>query len=95
MPGPDAWMQALFVLESIARAAREAADWELAEWIARQMLEHDRAYAGGHYALGLVAEQRGDAAASQEAFGTAARLWAAADGDLPELQRLRRSVAAR
>jgi tetratricopeptide (TPR) repeat protein len=95
LPGPDAWMQALFVLESIARTAREAADWELAERMARQMLEHDRAYAGGHYALGLVAEQRGDAAASQEAFGTAARLWAQADGDLPELQRLRRTVAAR
>jgi hypothetical protein len=95
LPGPDAWMQALFVLESIARTAREASDWELAERMARQMLEHDRAYAGGHYALGLVAEQRGDAAAAQEAFATAARLWDQADGDLPELQRLRRSVAAR
>ena len=63
LPGPDAWMQALFVLESIARTAREASDWELAERMARQMLEHDPAYAGGHYALGLVAEQRGDAAA--------------------------------
>jgi hypothetical protein len=63
--------------------------------MARQMHQHDRAYAGGHYALGLVAEQRGDAAASQEAFAVAARLWAAADGDLPELQRVRRAVAAR
>ncbi len=95
LPGPDAWMQALFVLESIARTAREASDWELAERMARQMLEHDRAYAGGHYALGLAAEKHGDAAASQEAFATAARLWAAADGDLPELQRVRRAVAAR
>jgi tetratricopeptide (TPR) repeat protein len=95
LPGPDAWMQALFVLESIARTAREAADWELAERMARQMLEHDRAYAGGHYALGLVAQQRGDAALAQEAFATAARLWDRADGDLPELQRLRRNVAAR
>jgi tetratricopeptide (TPR) repeat protein len=95
LPGPDAWMQALFVLESIARTAREASDWELAERIARQMLEHDPAYAGGHYALGLVAERRGDTAAAQEAFAKAARLWALADDDLPELQRLRRSVAAR
>jgi tetratricopeptide (TPR) repeat protein len=95
LPGPDAWMQALFVLESIARTARETSDWELAEGMARQMLEHDRAYAGGHYALGLVAERRGDAASAQEAFATAARLWAQADGDLPELQRVRRSVAAR
>jgi tetratricopeptide (TPR) repeat protein len=95
LPGPDAWMQALFVLESIARTAREASDWELAERMARQMLEHDRAYAGGHYALGLAAEQRGDAALALEAFATAARLWDQADGDLPELQRVRRSVAAR
>jgi Tfp pilus assembly protein PilF len=88
-------MQALFVLESIARGAREAADWPLAESMARQMLEHDRAYAGGHYALALVAEQRGDAAAAHESFATAARLWAHADDDLPELQRLRRAVASR
>jgi len=95
LPGPDAWMQALFVLESIARTAREASDWELAERMARQMLEHDRAYAGGHYALGLVAAERGDAAATQEAFATAARLWAEADGDLPELRRVFRGVASR
>jgi tetratricopeptide (TPR) repeat protein len=95
VPGPDAWMQALFVLESIARSARDAADWALAESMARQMLEHDRAYAGGHYALGLVAEQRGDAAAARESFATAARLWTHADPDLPELQRLRRDVASR
>jgi hypothetical protein len=30
-PGPDAWIQALFRLESIARVAREAGDWDLAE----------------------------------------------------------------
>ena len=95
VPGPDAWMQALFVLESIARGAREAADWPLAESMARQMLDHDRAYAGGHYALALVAEQRGDAAAAHESFATAARLWAYADADLPELQRLRSAVASR
>lgn len=95
LPGPDAWVQALFVLESIARAAREASDWELAERMARQMLEHDSAYAGGHYALGLVAEKRGDAAAAQRSFAEAAGLWVQADLDLPELQRLRRKVAAR
>ena len=33
-PGPDAWSQALFTLESIARAAREAGDWDLAAWTA-------------------------------------------------------------
>ena len=29
-PGPDAWTQALFTLEAIARAAREAGDWDFA-----------------------------------------------------------------
>jgi tetratricopeptide (TPR) repeat protein len=94
LPGPDAWMQALFVLEQLARAALDAKDWELAGRLARQMLDHDPAYAGGHYALGLVAAARGDAPASQQAFATASRLWAQADGDLPELQRVRKTVAA-
>ena len=58
--GPDAWTQALFTLESIARAAREVGDWDLANWAAHQMLEHDPNYAGGHYALVLVAEHGGD-----------------------------------
>ena len=53
-PGPDAWTQALFTLESIARAAREVGDWDFAAWAAGQMLEHDPDYGGTHYALGLV-----------------------------------------
>ena len=95
LPGPDAWMQALFVLESVARTAREAGDWELAEYTARQMLDHDRAYAGAHYALGLVAEHRGDAAAARQSFAEAERDWASADPDLPELARIRQRMAAR
>ena len=47
-PGPDAWTQALFTLEAIARAAREVGDWDFAAWAARQMLEHDPNYAGSH-----------------------------------------------
>jgi tetratricopeptide (TPR) repeat protein len=95
LPGPDAWMQALFVLEQLARSAREAKDLELAERMARQMLEHDPAYAGGHYELGLAAAARGDAAASERAFAEAGRLWSEADPDLPELRRVRMAVAAR
>ena len=94
LPGPDAWMQALFVLESIARSAREASDWELAEHTAREMLAHDRAYAGAHYALGLVAEQRGRAEEAHQAFAEAERHWASADADLPELARLRKLLAS-
>ena len=48
-PGPDAWTQALFTLEAIARAARDVGDWDFAGWAARQMLEHDSNYAGSHW----------------------------------------------
>src|SRR6185503_7242333 len=49
-PGPDAWTQALFRLEILARVARDANDWELAEHIAAQMVEHDAAYGGSRLA---------------------------------------------
>ena len=94
VPGPDAWMEALFRLEEIARLAREVGDWELAEYTAGQMREHDAAYAGTHYALGLVAERKGDRAAAREAFAQAVRLWAHADSDLPELREARARGAA-
>ena len=60
LPGPDAWTQALFRLEAFARTARAVGNWDLAEFTARQMLEHDAAYAGSHYALALVAQHRGN-----------------------------------
>jgi tetratricopeptide (TPR) repeat protein len=91
-PGPDAWAQALFMLESIARAARAVGDWELAGRMARQMAEHDPGYAGGHYALGLAAEQAGDAALAKAEFALALKGWAKADADLPELAELRRKI---
>jgi tetratricopeptide (TPR) repeat protein len=89
-PGPDSWSQALFTLESIAHAARAVGDWELAGRMARQMLEHDAGYAGGHYALGLVAERDGDAATAKSEFAQALKLWTGADADLPELAEVRR-----
>ena len=91
-PGPDAWSQALFTLESIARAARQVGDWELAGRLARQMLEHDPVYAGGHYALGLVAEHDGDPATARTEFGLALKAWAKADPDLPELAEIRKKL---
>jgi tetratricopeptide (TPR) repeat protein len=94
-PGPDAWMSALFRLESVARAAREAGDWELADFTARQMLEHDGAYGGSHLAAALVARHRGDAAAADTAFASAARYWRDADADLAELKLTRRAAASR
>jgi tetratricopeptide (TPR) repeat protein len=85
LPGPDAWIQALFRLESIGRIAREVGDWELAEYTARQMLDHDPAYAGSHLALGLVAAHKGDREAAAASFAAARTHWNDADPDLPEL----------
>jgi tetratricopeptide (TPR) repeat protein len=91
-PGPDAWVQALFTLEAIARAARAVGDWELAGQIARQMIEHDPAWAGSHYAVGLVADHDGDAAAAKSAFAQALKLWAKGDPDLPEAAEIKRKL---
>jgi tetratricopeptide (TPR) repeat protein len=96
IPGPDAWIQALFRLESIARMAREVGDWELAGYTAGQMLDHDRAYAGSHLALALASEHTGDCGAVAPALAAAARHWRDADPDLPELDLIRsKDVALR
>ncbi len=46
LPGPDAWAQATFTLEAIARAARDAGDAQFAAWATTQMREHDPNYEG-------------------------------------------------
>jgi tetratricopeptide (TPR) repeat protein len=92
VPGPDAWSQALFQLESIASIARDAGDWELAEFTARQMIEHDPSYAGGYYALGLAAEHNGATDAAREQFKQAAQRWSKADPEMPELAQLRQQL---
>ena len=66
--GPDEWAQALFSMELAAVAARDAGDWQLAGRLAAKMLEHHPTYGGTHYALGLVAAQRGDQDAARSAF---------------------------
>src|SRR5262249_34664632 len=93
-PGPDAWNGALFELESIAQAARDAGDWELAGYTAQQMLQHDPSYAGSHFAAALAAEHDKDAAAAGREFATAAKLWSGADSNLPEVSRARKTQAA-
>ena len=93
VPGPDAWILALFRLESMARVAREVGEWEFAEYTARQMLEHDSSYAGSHFALALVAEHKGDSGTKRMEFATAEKLWARADADLPELRQIRAKLA--
>jgi tetratricopeptide (TPR) repeat protein len=82
---PDAWAQGLFQLELLASFARRAGDWDMAETIAHAMIGHDPQYAGGHFALALVAEHRSNVKFAREEFVAAARLWSEADRDLPEL----------
>jgi tetratricopeptide (TPR) repeat protein len=89
LPGPDNWVQASFTMESIAKTARDAGDWSFAEWIGGQMVEHDPNYAGGHYALGLAAAERGDIAHARSELTAAGRAWSKADASLPELARIR------
>ena len=81
-PGPDAWIQATFTLESIARSARDAGDWAFAAWAARQMIAHDPNYAGAHYALALAAAHDGDRTAAREELARARLLWKNGDPDV-------------
>ena len=94
LPGPDNWVQALFMLESIARTARAAGDWEFAGWAASEMLVHDPNYGGSHYALAVVARQAGDRALALKEFSAAARLWARADPALAEMSEIRAALGS-
>ena len=87
LPGPDAWTQSLFRLEALARAARSVGDWTLAARMAQVMLEHDPAYGGTHFALGLVSHHNsGTSETTLREFALAEKAWANADRDLLELK---------
>jgi tetratricopeptide (TPR) repeat protein len=92
LPGPDGWVQALFALEEMTMAARQVGDWQLAESLAKEMLEHDAEYAGTHYALGLVAEHAGNEDDARSAFALAQKYWSHADRNLPELTEIRKRL---
>ncbi len=85
MPGPDAWSSSTFELETIAQGAREAGDWNLASFTARNIIEHNPNYAGGYYAMALVAQHAKDSAAESQLLASAKKFWSKADPDLPEL----------
>jgi len=93
MPGPDAWSSATFQLETIAERSRDAGDWQLAGFTAKNMIEHDSNYAGGYYAMALVAAHSNDAVAEAKLLGRARKLWARADTDLPELSAIKSKAA--
>jgi tetratricopeptide (TPR) repeat protein len=95
LTGPDAWIQALFRLEAIGRTAREVGDWELAAHTARQMMEHDPAYAGSRLAMARVHAREGDIARAASELATAEKAWGEADPDLPELAEIRARRTAR
>jgi tetratricopeptide (TPR) repeat protein len=87
--GPDNWTQALFQLEAIAKIAREINDWDLAATATAQLQEHDANYAGTHFSLALLAEQKGDKTTALAEFKLAEKLWSDADKDLPELLQIK------
>jgi tetratricopeptide (TPR) repeat protein len=87
-PGPDAWSQGLFRLETLARTAMDAGDWELADFLAAQMLDHDAAYGGSHYARAQVLQHQGDDTGAAKEIAAARRCWRNADPDLAELRGL-------
>src|SRR5260370_2166052 len=91
-PGPDARSQALIQLDSSARRARETEEWALAGITAQGMIQQDPSYAGGYYALGLVAEHEGNSITAIRQFSVAEKLWSEADKELPELQIVRQKL---
>jgi hypothetical protein len=84
-PGPDAWVQGVFTIEAIARAARDVDDWEFAGWAAAQLLEHDTNYGGSHYAMALAARHDGDRARAATEMQLAKQYWKNADPDVHAL----------
>jgi tetratricopeptide (TPR) repeat protein len=99
LPGPDAWSQGLYRLESIGRTAVATEAWELAAETAADMRAHDAAYGGTHYLAALVAEHKGDSEAELRHLQLADEAWRQADEDFTDVKdvraRLRRRKLAR
>jgi tetratricopeptide (TPR) repeat protein len=87
--GADAWIQGLYELERINRAARSIGDWQVATQFANLMVERAPEYAGAHYAQALSAQHDGDTQRTSSEFALAAKAWAHADPDLPEMREAR------
>jgi tetratricopeptide (TPR) repeat protein len=90
---PDAWIATVFQLEAAVRVARERGQVALATDLSGLLRQHAPYYAGTHYALGLLAEQRGDKAGARTAYGEAAARWRDADRDLLELMDVARRLS--
>ncbi len=57
------------------------------------MLAFDVNYAGGHYEMGMVKLQTGDAAAARPELKEAIELWKNADPDLNEFREAKQQLA--
>jgi tetratricopeptide (TPR) repeat protein len=94
LPGPDAWSQGLFRLESIGRAAVATGAWELATETAADMLAHDPSYGGTHYLAALVADRSGNRAGMMRHLKRAAEAWREADDDFADLKDVQKRLRA-
>ena len=84
----------LFVMQLVAEDSRHLKKWDLARFAAEQMLGFDANYAGGHYEMGMVKVQAGQAGAAQSELQKAIELWKNADPDLDELRQAKQQSAA-
>jgi tetratricopeptide (TPR) repeat protein len=91
--GADA-LEELYLLEHIAKVARNQQQWELADYCANLMISFDPNYFSAHYATALVAQHKREAAKVQQEFTTAKQLWAHADPGLPELSQVEATLQA-
>ena len=82
--GADALAE-LYLLEHIARVAREQQRWDLAGHTAELMMGFDANYFGSRYAAALMAAHNGDGEKARLELSVAKHLWSRADPGLPEL----------
>jgi tetratricopeptide (TPR) repeat protein len=92
--GPDAWTQGLFQLDFLCDTARRENDWGLAYQLAQAMYERAPDYAGTHYNLGIIAQHNKTFDDAVNEMSVAAKLWAEADPELPELVDVHRALSS-
>jgi tetratricopeptide (TPR) repeat protein len=92
--GPDAWTETLFDLEHAAARARDLSEWDLAGDLAKAMRSQAESYGGTAYALGRVAENRGQTAEAVRHYRDAVDSWHEGDADFGGLVDARRRLSA-
>jgi len=84
----------LFLMQLVAEDSRKMKQWKLAEFTAEQMLGFDPNYAGGHYEMGMVKIQIGQADGGRSELEKSVELWRNADLDLDELRQAKTRLTA-